>query len=960
MSEHVIYNKTKLCFTEVSDFTDFQGIGSDPLYKRYDSVQAVLRTCIDEAYMGFLAQPLYNADEDTIDWYVEKWDEFPKRLVDLTGENKERYKRIMDDTVQKYRNAALKLENDDLIILGGAIKYVSEDMVFCYDNKVVMVAWGMCFDTKKHQDLGSLMHVIPNKPENPVLYQVVFNPGKAGSIEGKAAIILQADTVITADMVPAVKAFDDFRFIGWDENPEGYHVVEDKVFTAQYEKIIPEPPVPPVIPEKKEEPEPPLNHNVRFDAGEFGTLSGNSYFSVSDGSVVTSGMIPKVNANKGYKFTGWSSNPQNYRVTGDKVFTAQYEKKRNWFAAIWPWLWKLLLALLLLLLLIFILRNCKGCGAISGGIGSDVRDRDWVNEDPNTGHDGGIYDPGNPYTPVPTPPEYSDILPPQQGVLPPIGDDPIRQDPGQPAIIDNRLNVLMENEDKSIMDLARAFKNKYPGEQYQVVYYDDVVKRMQIKVPSEERVAMKERLPQEFAPEYKLFVFDESMFEGMYRPSDPEMSNTYKTWYLSAINAFDAWDITVGSDSVIVGVVDNGFNLNHEEFRGKVVMPYNVWTHDRNVFCQQEDHGSHVAGTAVAVANNGAGLCGIAPDCKLMPVQVADAMGRMTITSVLDGIVYALYQGADVINVSLGTSFMGLSLFPEDVQRELINAHFKEEQRLWEEVARIAESHKTTIVVAAGNDNILAGVEALQRPSSIIVVSALDKQNRTYGKADFSNYGEYSTISAPGVDIYSACRSGYEMMKGTSMACPVVTGSVALMKSINRNLTTQQIICVLQSTGKMVDGKVGPMLQLDKALQKVKNNDFSDCQPEMPKPSHGDVEITLYWNNYNDLDLYCVDPTRNVLSYKQRTSPSGGIYEIDMNNDETPGTNTPIEHIYWPTGGAPKGKYVVSVNFFARRDNSVDMSPFKVVVKYNGETKTYTGKVSSATRDCKVCDFTLE
>ena len=128
----------------------------------------------------------------------------------------------------------------------------------------------------------------------------------------------------------------------------------------------------------------------------------------------------------------------------------------------------------------------------------------------------------------------------------------------------------------------------------------------------------------------------------------------------------------------------------------------------------------------------------------------------------------------------------------------------------------------------------------------------------------------------------------------------------------------------------------------------------------MPKPSHGDVEITLYWNNYNDLDLYCVDPTRNVLSYKQRTSPSGGIYEIDMNNDETPGTNTPIEHIYWPTGGAPKGKYVVSVNFFARRDNSVDMSPFKVVVKYNGETKTYTGKVSSATRDCKVCDFTRE
>ena len=68
MSDHIIFNKKKICFTEVGDFTDFQGVGSDPLYKRFESVNAVLRTSIDNRYKGFLAQPLFKADEDIIEW----------------------------------------------------------------------------------------------------------------------------------------------------------------------------------------------------------------------------------------------------------------------------------------------------------------------------------------------------------------------------------------------------------------------------------------------------------------------------------------------------------------------------------------------------------------------------------------------------------------------------------------------------------------------------------------------------------------------------------------------------------------------------------------------------------------------------------------------------------------------------------------------------------------------------
>ena len=956
MSEYIIYNKKKICFTEVSDFTDFQGIGSDPLYKRFDSVKAVLRTCIDDRYKGFLAQPIYDVSEDIIEWFVDEWQEHPRRLTDLSGEELARYQAIRDETVQHYRNAAMKLENEDLMILGGVLKFIPDETIFCYDNKVVLVAWGMRYDASKHKDVGRLMHAIPQKGPSTAKFQIRFVAGTLGSIEGNTLFNIPEGEVFPEGSIPVVTPVSGYRFVGWDTNPAGFTVTGDKVFTAQYESAQVNTPKP----EKEPEEVPPPFHNVKFEAGQFGKLKGVTAYRVPNGSSVTAAMIPRVKPKWRYKFTGWNVDPLAGAVTGDRVFTAQYEKKKNWFAAIWPWLWKILLALLLLLLLLLILRNCHGCmhhgeGLVIPGIG----DREWVGEDPNVGHGGGIYDPGNPYTPVPTPPGYSDILPPEQGVLPPItGNDPIRQEPGQPRIIANRLNVLMENPEKSIMDLARDFKNKYPDSKYQVVYYDDVIKRMQIVVPEEERVSIKERLPQEFAPDYKLFVFDESLFEGLYKPSDPDMSSSDKTWYLSAIGAFDAWETTTGVESVTVAVVDNGFNLHHKEFENKVVMPYNVWRHDAEVSAQSIDHGTHVAGTAIACANNGSGLCGIAPNCKFMPVQVADERGLMTITSVLDGIIYAIYQGADVVNISLGGSFSGLDQYSPFLQYILIQNHFKEEERVWNEVSRIAETHKVILVVAAGNDNVLAGIEALQRPKNIIVVSAVDKDNHNQNKAEFSNYGEYSTVSAPGVDIYSAYGRSYKSLDGTSMASPIVAGSVALMKSLNKDLTSEQAICVLQSTGKIVDGSIGPMIQLNKAIQKVKNNELSDCaQEETPEPSHGDVEITLQWDNLNDLDLVCVDPDGETIYYQHKQSGSGGMLEIDMN--ARPTTTHPIEHIYWPTGGAPAGTYSVYVNYYERHDRNINATPFTVKVKYGRKTETFTGTLSSTDNTAPICTFTL-
>ena len=386
-------------------------------------------------------------------------------------------------------------------------------------------------------------------------------------------------------------------------------------------------------------------------------------------------------------------------------------------------------------------------------------------------------------------------------------------------------------------------------------------------------------------------------------------------------------------------------------------MPYNVWKRSPAISAQGVDHGTHVAGTALARMGNGQGICGIAPDISFMPVQVATDQGLMTTTSVLDGVLYALYQGADVINISLGLPFTGT--LSESQQRYIRENRFKEEERLWNEVMKIATKHKAVIVIAAGNENMLAGVSPITRPKNFIVVSAVDKNSANLKKASFSNYGEYTTISAPGVGIYSSVgNNNYAVLQGTSMAAPIVTGAVALMKIIDEDLSAEEIICILQSTGVPVSGGVANMLQLDKALQKVQQGEATDCNSRPETPSTGDVQILLSWNNYNDLDLGCIDPEGNSVWFRNKRVPSGGFLEIDMNVDPND-SNTPIENIFWQQGSAPEGTYEVYLWFFRQHEPAIVETPYEIKVKYGDKTETFTGTIKRADGRVRICSFTL-
>lgn len=718
---------------------------------------------------------------------------------------------------------------------------------------------------------------------------------------------------LSSEQIPQLPVINGVACSAWDTDPLGDTIYADKEFTA-------------IAPPAKN------MHTVRFLAPDGNEVRRTQ---VAHGERLTDSQIPPLPVINGKTCRKWAPNPTTKTIKKDTDFKA---RKRcspcPWHciwgpgSGFWHWLLRILIFLMIVFLILYIVYRCNPCSAC-------------------------------PNRRVTTPPEYEDILPPYYQDIPSIDTNHIKRRPNLPDIVDNRLNILLEDEDKSVYEFAKAFKEKYPEDKYPIVYYDTLVKRIQIECPPEERESLTSEIPEKFSPEYTLYVFDETLFTASFRPSDPDYADADKRWHLDAVQMENAWEYTKGKGGVTVAIVDNGFNLGHPELRRRAVMPYNVWTHSNHISPSPKgDHGTHVAGIALATMNNRHGICGIAPECDFMPVRVSDVNGNMTTTSILDGILYAIHQGANVVNVSLGFKFGdGLSI---EQQLELQNSYFKVEERLWKEVMTMAERNNCIIVIAAGNEDILAGVDPLNRPDCFIVVSAVDHNGQALKKADFSNYGSYSDVSAPGVDIYSSFQDTYKMMSGTSMAAPMVTGAVALMKCIDPNITAKQAVCVLKSTGKPVGGNIGELIQVASALEAVKNGEHRDCT-YTPTVSTGDVQILLKWNDYNDVDLRCDEPCGYSLYYKtkSRPSPTGGVFEVDMNVNY-PDSPHPVENIYWPQGQAPQGTYIVYVKLFKQHQPRIAKSDYTVEVLCQGEKTLYRGSVTHEEDWVKVCEFSLQ
>lgn len=988
-----IIGKIVLCSSARSKICDEQGIGSYALWTRYASLEPIVAKHIPEQYRSFFAQPqsVKDSGEEEIFWHTEpsRIGDVPTRLTKLSGEKRLHYEGIKNKTIEVYQqaiDACLKSAPTDAEYFQKALKHVGEfdDCFYCFDDKVVVVLWSM-----RPRDINDITNTVIEKIIQPnVSYTVIFNIGEHGHSDERLEIHKRpTDTPIQSHQIPNVTPLEGYIFKGWDKEPLNHKVQSDIVFNAQYEPIPvpapepipvpgpgPEPPTPPTPPV----PPPPVQHKVRFEDQDGNLISECS---VNDGSILAANLIPHIANRDKEVFKGWD-NDTTQPIYGDKLFRPLFEPKPlSWWERFLIWwrengclkkLLRLLLFLLLLLLLIWLLRQCDGGGCSCndsptsnytgqnpflpspppGGIGGGDG---GMGETPgsNTPGDNGLYQPIQPGDPG------FEFLPEHPNKPIPIDDgDIIDDEEGNRRILANRLNVLLDDDVLTINQFAADFKAVYTGDQYQIIYADPIIKRLQLQIPEDERVQIKnelvQRLPEQYTPN-NVFVWDEALMTRTFVPNDSRIG---ECWYHNAIKTYAAWDVTMGNEDIVVAIVDDGINLRHNEFRNKIVKPYNVFTQSEDVRESEVGHGTHVAGLAIASANNQSGIAGVAPNCKLMPIQVFDRDGYCSTMSVLDGVLYAVYNGADVVNLSLG--MMINAQLPSAAQQELINSYFKEEERVWKKVFSIANRNNTAIIIAAGNENLMAGIEPMHRSQDVIVVAAVgEDHNPLHSKANFSNYGSYTDVSAPGVDILSTMGNGkYETMSGTSMAAPIVAGAVALIKSVNRPLSTAQIRTILQETGVEVNGNIGKLIQLDKALAKAQNADVNliDTHPE---PTTGSVQVLLEWHNYNDLDLICVDPNGDAVWYRNKKVPSGGMLEIDMNAGSQY-SSSPIENIYWPQTGAPKGTYVIGVLYYKRHDTQYATSDFKVTVRYGDAERLYEGTAQNQGETIKICEFTLE
>lgn len=313
--------------------------------------------------------------------------------------------------------------------------------------------------------------------------------------------------------------------------------------------------------------------------------------------------------------------------------------------------------------------------------------------------------------------------------------------------------------------------------------------------------------------------------------NDPKMNRMWSLTGEKGISALEAWGTTRGK-GVTVAVLDSGITA-HPDLDANVLPGYDFiaesafsndgngrdsdptdagnWTVDNQCFTGSKAtasdwHGTHVAGTIAAIANNNEGIAGVAPEAKIVPVRVLGACGGFD-SDITDGIIWAAggsvrgvpanQNPAQVINMSIGSEGTCTTPYRQAIAQ--------------------ANKRGSIVVVAAGNNNFDASKSSPGNCEDVINVGATDKNGK---RSYFSNYGSRVDVSAPGGDrrywgggILSTLNAGktapgkadYAEYQGTSMAAPHVAGIVALMKAVDPKLTYAQAKKALQSTSQSVE-----------------------------------------------------------------------------------------------------------------------------------------------------------
>ncbi|HVJ64200.1 MAG TPA: S8 family serine peptidase [Bdellovibrionota bacterium] len=266
-------------------------------------------------------------------------------------------------------------------------------------------------------------------------------------------------------------------------------------------------------------------------------------------------------------------------------------------------------------------------------------------------------------------------------------------------------------------------------------------------------------------------------------------------WAISKVNALKAWTLAGhrGKKEIVVAVIDTGVDYNHESLKTNMVPGFDYAENDADPMdktsFQNPGHGTHCAGI---IGANGAienGTIGIAPGVSIMPIRFLDERGSGDLMNGIKAMDFAIQNNVRVISASWGAAV------PESQARPLIEA-----------VQRVSDANIVFVAAAANdgkNNDKVSMYPANARFANTISVAA---SNSSDGKPNWSNYGRANVdIAAPGDAILSTLPGHkYGELSGTSMATPLVSGSVALLLSQDPTLTGAQLRSILQATGSKV------------------------------------------------------------------------------------------------------------------------------------------------------------
>ncbi len=280
------------------------------------------------------------------------------------------------------------------------------------------------------------------------------------------------------------------------------------------------------------------------------------------------------------------------------------------------------------------------------------------------------------------------------------------------------------------------------------------------------------------------------------------------------IDAMDAWDITTGAASVVVGVIDSGIRYTHQDLAA------NMWVNpgeisgngiddDANGYIDDvhginaitgtgnpmddNNHGTHCAGTIGAVANGGGPHVGVAWNVRLMGLKFLSSSGSGSTSDAIECVNYAVARGVKILSNSWGGGGYSQAMFDSIVAARNANVIF---------------------IAAAGNESsnndLVVNYPSNYNVDNVVAVAALDRSDRL---ASFSNFGLTTVdIGAPGVAIYSTTaenNTAYSIFDGTSMATPHVAGAAALLRSFYPTATYTELKQRLMSSARPVASLAG-------------------------------------------------------------------------------------------------------------------------------------------------------